>query len=271
MADAPNQPVTYTVNTGSETWTQYGWCRRLNTCEWAYFPSLEPGYVITAEFPGGVNVMEIADVSMEPDTAGDGVSGEANIPGHLDVTICQWNSGPINGCGVGATTASSPYAITFPGFDVRDGMQLYIYHYDAVDGNRTFATRGTMETAFFEVYPWAVRGVPPHADEHVTAYLYDTDGTTLLASTDNDGDGYPWGFWFGDWQGYSIEPGYWVTLTADSGWTAGLQVPVVTVEADAATDLIWGEAPKSTVLVEYVAGRHWNGQCGAGGRLCAGP
>jgi uncharacterized repeat protein (TIGR01451 family) len=263
VADRPHQPVTYTLNTGMGSFTQYGWCGRTNTCDLAYFDSVAPGYIITAELPSQTMVMTVADVPMEPDTANDGVSGDANIPGRLDVTVVQWNGDAYvaNGYAVTSTIASSPFAVTFPRFDVRDGMQLWAYHYAAANGHRTLAWRGTMETAYFEVdLPHGVGGVPPHADEGVTAWLYDSDGTTLLASTGDDRDGDPWRFWLDDFQGHYLQPGYWITVTSDSGWTAGMQIPELTVEADADTDLIWGTGPKSMVFVEHGWWDGWDGR-----------
>ncbi len=262
VADAPNQPVTYTLDTGSETTTHYGSCDQTNACDWIDVTTLEPGYVITAEFATWETAMVVADVSLAADTAGDGVSGTADIGGQVDVTICQWNSDgyPTHGCGLSTTVAASPFAVTFPGFDVRDGMILFAYHYDDTDGHRTIANRGDWETSFIEVNPpYGIGGSPSEFNEHVTAYLYDTDGSTLLASTDNDFDDNPWRFWFGNFGGYTIEPGYWVTVTADSGWSASLQVPTLTVEADADTDLIWGEGPKAQVLVEHGWDGGWFG------------
>jgi hypothetical protein len=93
----------------------------------------------------------------------------------------------------------------------------------------------------------------------VTATLYSAGGVEL-ASTSDDQDDDPWrfGLHFGD--EYRIEPGRWVTVTSESGWEAGIQVPDLTVEADADTDMIWGEGPKSTVLVEHnwFDGENWD-------------
>jgi uncharacterized repeat protein (TIGR01451 family) len=261
VADGPNQPVTYTLDTGTGLTTVSLWCGKTNTCDAAYVDSLEPGDVITAEFMGWEMDMTVADVSLEADPANDRITGNAP-PGRLDVTVNQWNGleYPAHGTAVTTTTVSSPFAVTFPGFDVRDGMQMFAYYYDADEGQRTFVWRGTWETPYFEVYPWGVGGVPPGPDEHIVVDLYAADGTTLLTSTDQDDDSDPWRFWYGNLGEYSIEPGNWVTVTADSGWTASLQVPTLTVQADADTDLIWGEAPKSSVFVEHNWPDGWDGR-----------
>jgi hypothetical protein len=110
--------------------------------------------------------------------------------------------------------------------------------------------------AHFEVEPPnGVGGVPPNASEVVTATLYNAAGVEL-ASTSDDQDDDPWRFWFDFYDlGFEIEPGHWLTVTSEGGWEAGLQVPVLTVETDPATDLIWGEGPKTQVMVEH----RWDG------------
>jgi hypothetical protein len=259
-SDAPDQPVTYTLDTGTEVFVHYSWCNETNYCD-RVFPgqSLEPGYAVTAELPDLTMSMTIADLTMELDTAGDQIVGALDAPGWLVLNSYQWqyDGYPTHGwVQAGADVTPPNYALPFPGFDIRDGLGLlWGAHYSA-DGHRTFVLRWQHEITHFEVQPPSeVEGVPPSANEVVTATLYSATGDELASSSD-DRDDDPWRFQldFHDY-GLYIEPGHWVTLTSESGWTAGLQVPTLTVEADAATDLISGEGPKAQVLVEH----HWDG------------
>ncbi|HDQ72732.1 MAG TPA: DUF11 domain-containing protein, partial [Chloroflexi bacterium] len=262
VADRPNQPVTYTVDTGSDVLTMTGWCGRTNSCDqMEHVDPLEPGVVITAELEDLTMSMVVADVSLATDTSAETVYGEADIDGQVDVTINQWNSGhyPANGWATTGVLASSPFTATFDGFDVRDAMILFAYHYDAVDGNRTLVAPGNFETAHFRVYPQynAVGVAPPAADAPVTARLYDADGATLLDTTSTDHNDNPWWFWLNFDTG--IEVGHWITVTSGS-WEAGLQVPELTLEWDLDSDTIWGEAPKALVWVEIWNFSNWLGR-----------
>jgi len=153
---------------------------------------------------------------------------------------------------VQTAVAASPYSVQYAGFDVRDGGVVAVRHFDPSTG---FASNhnawGTLETQHFEAGIYGtVTGSPPSPDEMVNATLYNASGVEL-ASTSDDWDDNPWRFelYFGDEN--RIEPGHWVTVTSEGGWTAGLQVPELTVRADADTDLVWGEGPKAWVVVQY--------------------
>jgi hypothetical protein len=261
--DGPGLPITLTIQTATDAYTRTGLVSSAGNGSWPYcnvirdpygaLVDFSPGDTITVRSPTWEGSMVIADISWAADTTAERVSGDAP-PGELEVSAHQWKDGqyPIHGSAVQTGTAASPYSVVFSGFDVRDGGVIQVRHFDPVSD---FGTNpnwlGNLTTQYFEVSSVNVQGVPPQADEHITAYLYDTDGTTLLASTDNDYDDDPWRFQFYEFQGYVIEPGYWLTVTADSGWTAGLQVPELTVRADEDTDLVRGEGPKAWVVVEH--------------------
>jgi uncharacterized repeat protein (TIGR01451 family) len=272
--DGPFLPITLTLQTSTGVYTRENpigpsdagnssgpFCYLVRGPDWGPI-DFAPGDTVTLRSPTWVGSMVIPDITWSVNTADDQVSGEAP-PGEVVVTVRDWSADryPVGGWDTQSTTVASPYTVSFLDFDVRDGGTVDVHYYEpGSDFGAWYYGWGNLQYHYFEVYPWGVGGIPPQADEHVTAYLYDSDGTTLLAWTDNDQDGAPWRFWFGDWQGYSIEAGYWLTVTADSGWTAGLQVPLVTVDADTATDLIWGEAPKSSVLVEHEWSDGWDGR-----------
>jgi len=260
IADGPEQPVTYTLDTGTETFTQYGWCGAANRCDTVIFDAVEPGYVITAELPDLTMVMTVASFSLNRDTPNDQVYGSVDTPGWMGVYAYQWYEHlyPAHGWAVAAADVNPPsYAVPFPGFDIRDGMALLWGVLCDAEGHRTFNIKWQQDMAFFEVEPpISVEGVPPNADEVVTATLYAADGVEL-ASTSHDHDDDPWHFTL-DFLGSGIDilPSHWLTVTSESGWQAGLQVPTLTVQTDVDADLIWGEGPKAQVMVEH----HGNGR-----------
>jgi hypothetical protein len=262
VADHPNQSVTYTVDTGTEIFTKTAECGKRNTCDWTTFDSVAPGYIITADLPSSTMVMTVVDLSVHLDTANDRALGQVNSPGRINVGAWQWHYQlyPANGNATVSATASSPFTATFSSFDIRDGMGGWgADHWSAVSGHRTFIRSWTgpedeswhRETAYFEVeIGRPLKGVSPNADEIVTATLYTADGVEL-ASTSHDWDDDPWRFELGGFGDYFIVPGRWITITSESGWTAGLQVPYLTTQADEGTDLIWGEGPKALLFVEH--------------------
>jgi len=259
--DGRDLPITLTIQTATDAYTRTGLVSSAGNGSWPYcnvirdpygaLVDFSPGDTITVRSPTWEGSMAIADISWATDTAADQVSGTAPA-GELEVYAYQWHSDqyPVYGSAVQTGSTASSYSVAFPGFDVRDGGWIDVRYFEPTTGFATLSNwLGTLTTQYFEVSSINVNGVPPQADEHITAYLYDTDGTTLLASTDDDYNGDPWRFGFGNFQGYRMEPGYWLTLTADSGWTAGLQVPELAVQADEDTDLIWGNGPKSLLFV----------------------
>jgi hypothetical protein len=262
VADQPNQPVTYTLDTGSSISTVTAQCGKANSCDSVPFESLAAGHTVTVQLPSRTMTMTVASISIVPDTANDRVIGEVDIPGWVNVYPNQWQNQhyPIHGNAVARVAAAPPsYAVPFEGFDIRDGMGLiWVAHYAASNGHRTFAMLDQDRLAHFQVEPpWDVTGVPVNAEETVTATLYTSDGVELAASsTDDDAD--PWRFRLSFHGEQEIAPGQWVTITSESGWTAGLQVPELTTRADADADLIWGKGPESLLYVKYDHSAGWN-------------
>ena len=262
MADQPNQPVTYTLKTGIGTTTITGQCGKNNMCDTAPFESVQSGNTVTVVLPSRTMTMTVADVTIALDTANDAVIGEIDIPGWTLAFAYQWQDQwyPIHGNTVARAAVSPPtYTVPFGGFDIRDGMGLiWVAHYSAANGHRTFGMKDWDRLAHFEVQtPWDVTGVPISADETVTATLYTSDGVELATSSTDDQED-PWRFRLSFHGEQQIEPGRWVTVTSESGWHAGLQVPELTVQADADTDLIWGQGPESLLYLKYDYTGGWN-------------
>jgi hypothetical protein len=259
--DGPSLPVTLTLQTATDVYTRTGVTSSPGNGSAPYCAvirdpggtplSFVPGDIVTVKSPTWQGSLEIADITWAEDTAADQVSGNAP-PGEVEVTARQWHFDqyPIHGSAVGAATAGPTFVATLSSFDLRDGGYVEVGHYDPTSDFVTHPNGfTTLATHYFEVGIYGiVTGAPPSRDEMVTAALYDASGVEL-ASTNDDWDGDPWRFelFFGDET--RIEPGQWVTVTSESGWTAGLQVPELTVNADEDTDLIWGEGPKSLLFV----------------------
>jgi hypothetical protein len=262
--DGPSLPVTLTLQTATGVYTRenpIGPSDAGNTAHGCYLIwgpdwgpiDFAPGDTVTIKSPTWEGSLVLPDVSWSVDSTGDSVSGEAPA-GELQVDVRQWQYElyPIQGSAVQTTTAASTYVATFTDFDVRDGGILRVHHYNpATDFAAWYGAWDNIEYQYFQaIIHDVVEGVPPNAGETVTATLYSAGGVELASTSDDDDDD-SWRFrlHFGD--EYYIEPGRWVTVTSESGWEAGIQVPDLTVEADADTDMIWGEGPKSTVLVEH--------------------
>ncbi|MBN1317555.1 MAG: DUF11 domain-containing protein [Anaerolineales bacterium] len=263
FADSPNQPVTYTLKTDQGTFSDYQWCSKTNFCDNANFGTeIVAGDVITVELAEKIMSMTVADWSLNLDRDNDQIYGEADIPGLVEAYVMQWYSDlyPIHGSAGGLGTANSSYTISFEDFDVRDGMDIvWGAHYSDDGGNRTIGVKWNQEIAYFEVNaPNGVNGVTPNANELVTATLY-TEGGVEIASNNQDDDDDPMRFWLG-FDGHPIEVGNWVTVTSESGWTAGLQVPDLTISVDVENDMVTGRGPKSMVMVEHSwnDGQEWN-------------
>jgi hypothetical protein len=271
--DQPSVPVTLTLQTTTDVYTRALTSDPGNAglagvgCfvirHNGTYIQFSPGDTFVVESPTWRGSVNIAELDWAVDTAADVVTGTAP-PGDVQVTVRQWsgNGYPVQGAAWRAASRSgAAYTASFAGFDVRDGGSLAVQHYDAesdfgtlLDGYGTTAYQ-TFQAIIHDV----LEGVPPSANEPLTATLSASDGTSVLAETTEDHDADPWRFrfHFGDDR---IEPGRWVTLTGESGWEAGVKVPALTVEASPTTDLITGEGPKSLVFVRhgYNDGADWS-------------
>ncbi len=271
--DGPGLAVELTLETATGTYTRTGLTSNAGNgvapyCNVIRDPdgtplNFSPGDTVTVQSPTWEGSLVIAGISWEVDTATDQVSGNAP-PGEIEVAARQWHFDhyqyPIHSSQAQSTVASPAYAVTFSGFDVRDGGIIEVGHYNPTTDFVTHPNGFSgLATHYFQAtIHGRVEGTPPTAGEEVTAHLYEANGTTLLASTSNDQDGDPWRFEL-LFEGHAIEPGNWVTVEAAGGWTASLQVPPLTVNTDIDTELIWGEGPKSLLLVEHNWPEGWDG------------
>ncbi|MBN1246446.1 MAG: hypothetical protein JXC32_02255 [Anaerolineae bacterium] len=265
--DAPGVPVTFTLATATGTYTRAmtsdagnagsGFCYVM----WrgSEPTNFSPGDVVTLTSPAWEGSLVIPEISWYVDSDNDEVTGEAP-PGDVDVTIHngQHDRYPIGSSALqAATRAGSDYTATFSDFDIRDGGSVNVHHYDLATDFGTWVTswqpwEGLQYQGFGIDLGWGIAGTLPVAGDVVTISLYSSDGQTLVFQTTEDSDDHPWRFWFEWWpRNVSLPAGHWVTVTSESGWEAGLQIPEVDIRADVEADLISGTAPKSLVLVHY--------------------
>ncbi|NLF01278.1 MAG: hypothetical protein GX601_09910, partial [Anaerolineales bacterium] len=251
--DLPNVPFTFTLQHPGEApyavltgLTQYGWN---GTGPVDVGEDIVPGDVITLETATWSGSMTVADISVTFDTAHDRVLGQVDVPGWVLAYASQWQDWgyPVNGGQGVSVTAASPFTATFTNFDVRDTVAAQILHYDEND----FVTRLSREARYFQVEMPSGVGMPQLSpDEVLTATLYESDGQTIKHQTseDRDPDNPDW-YWL-DLAGH-IVAGDWITVTDGAGWTAGLQVPLLTMDADESANFLWGEGPKALLWLEW--------------------
>ena len=244
---APGTPYTLTLYHAPDTHVHTGTTAlEGNAIGQHQFDDIAAGDVITLENGGWTGVMTVADLSFDVDTAADRVTGQAD-PGQVLVCAQQWMGWlyPVHSQMGLSTTVSSPFTATFTNFDLRDGCDVQVEHLDAND----FATRIERDVHYFQVnVPYGVyaQGVSP--DSILTATLYESDGTTVKRQAVQDQPE-----WDGTWVELEgdVATQDWVTVTDGAGWTAGLQVPTLTIQADPDSELIWGKGPKALVYIEH--------------------
>lgn len=254
--DGPNLTVTSTLDTGSSIYTQTGVSGPHNFVSLGRFPGnpdIQPGHRVTVETASWLGAMTVADLSVSFDTAGNRLLGDAP-PGRVEARISHpWSDRYPAGLGSVArqVMVTLPFTLTYSDFDVRDGDNIWLVFFNS-DGFRTVRS---IDARFFQVQAPNGVGAPQFSPSDVlTATLYESDGVTVKRQTSQDDDSNS--DWYRmDMQG-EIAVGDWVTVTDGAGWTAGLQVPALTVQANDATDLIWGQGPKSLLLVQ----RNWDWQ-----------
>jgi hypothetical protein len=251
--DGPHLPVTITLDTGTEILTQYGESRLGNYYFARFDIELDPGTIITVASPTWVGEMTVPDLGFDFDTDNDRLIGQADIPGWVQgYAYQQWGHlYPTSRSAQVTTTVSSDFTLAFADFDIRDGGRAYIYHYDAND----FGTYWARSAPHFRVQSLnQVVGVFNIAPELlVEGALYEPDGTTVKGQDTCIGDpgGGCWLFDLGQ-----ISVGDWITVTAGD-WTAGLQVPLLSVQVDEATNFITGQGPEDLI---YLRAGEWPNQ-----------
>lgn len=272
--DGPGLPITVSLTTPDQTYVrETGWssdagnrpigCFLIRDPDGAWGPiNFTPGDIATLKSPTWQGDVEIVTVNWQADTAANSISGDAPA-GDLEITAYQWNDWgyPLHGAAVRTAVAASPFTADFSGFDLRDGNQLIFAHFDATTGHsyRT-ADWGRFVLPYFEIHlPHGVHGMVANPDEMVTAHLYD-ENHILLAETGHDYDDHPLYFWLSDFSGYPLQAGYWLTLTGELGWTAGMEIPHLAIDGDPETNLVTAVGPTGLLFLE---GGRWDSGFGA--------
>lgn len=262
--DGPGLPITVSLTTADQTYVRdTGWssdagngivgCFLIRDPDWAWGPiNFSPGDIATLQSPTWQGDVDVVAISWYADTAANSIGGDAPA-GDLEITLFQWHDWgyPLQGAATRTTVAASPFAADFSGFDVRDGNQLILAHFDPVTGygNRT-ADWGRPTLPYSEIYlPYGVGGMVLNPHEMVTAQLYDETHAWLAESSD-DHDGDPWRFWLSDFDGFPLAPGYWITLTSETGWTAGMEIPYLAIDGDPETDLVTAVGPTGLLYLD---------------------
>ncbi|MFW6150912.1 MAG: hypothetical protein ACOC6A_05195 [Chloroflexota bacterium] len=251
--DGPHLPVTITLDTGTEILTQYGESE-LNNRHFANFGiELDPGTIITVASPTWVGEMTVPDLGFEIDTHHDRLVGQVDIPGWVEgYASQQWGHlYPTSDSAQVTTTVSSDFTLAFADFDLRDRVYASVWHYDAND----FSALRSRQVHYFEVNPpygVVVRDIAPATS--VTGTLYEADGETIKQVVTRD-EMEPWGGYYLGF-GRDIATGDWITVTAGS-WTAGLQVPPLTLQVDAEADIVSGQGPTDLIYLQVGDWPNW--------------
>ena len=262
--DGPGLPITVSLATPDQTYVRdTGWssdagnrligCFLIRDPEWAWGPiNFSPGDIAALKSPTWQGAVEIVTVNWAADTAANTISGDAPS-GDLEIIAYQWQDWgyPLRGAATRTAVAASPFAADFSGFDLRDSVQLVFAHFDATTGygNRT-ADWGRATLPYFEIHlPHGVHGMSGNPHEMVTASLYD-ENHVLLAQTHQDHDDHPFYFWLSDFSGYPLQAGYWITLTGELGWTAGMEIPHLSIDGDPQTDRVTAVGPAALLFLE---------------------
>lgn len=206
--------------------------------------------------PGWAGYVEVVDFEWSGDTTTNSISGSSS-DGEILVHVHQWQSGAYPEYGTASVelpvSGGSFGPFGFSSFDMRDGAMMELTHYDAMYGFATqtnnFSYWPTLP--YFELHlPYGVGGLVSTPDEVVTASLYDTDGTTLLAQTSEDHSDAPYWYWLDDFGEYSLEPGYKVEVSMAGGWSGEMIVPDLSIAGDFATDLVTATGPQDLLFME---------------------
>ena len=264
--DAGGVPVTATLDTGTGLyiWSgtsqpPYGYVGGIQFDDgMGDQVDIDAGHILTVETPTGSDAMTVADIQLNFDVEANRVTGDAPS-GSAELQIGQWNTWryPVNGSAVQTLTLASPFDVTFPNFDLRFGGWIDFRSFDA----EGYATAVGPNLPFVQIeVPYGVGGNVFVPNEAVTATLYYSDGVTVKAQTSDDRNNDPTWYWFDDWGDEQIEPGDWVTVTGGSGWESGVQVVDVSIEVNADTDRMSGQAPMGLLYA------HWDNHPGDDGR-----
>lgn len=268
--DSPQTPITLSLHTSTGDYTRFshpdtdagnGIGSPWGTCLLVWQPGVwgpvnfAPGDVLTLASPTWSATLVVPDVNWNWDVANDSVWGEAPN-GSVELNVSQWNASiyPDNGGITRLGTASSGgYSFDLEDFDLRQGSTLRLRYFAP---GSDFATDVTgvqgYVLPYFEIHSGGVAGQPASPNEAVTATVYEADGTPV-GSANWDDDGNPMWFWLNlnmtFWQ-----PGRWITVTGESGWTTGMQIPEMDIQADIPGSQVWGEGPQATLVLRHNSG-----------------
>ena len=267
--DGPDLPIfvsldkgageVYTRETGRTTdvGNEIYYCFVIRDSEDNYV-DFSPGDTVTLDSDNPSNwsgSVEVADFSWSGDTTNDVINGTTS-DGDLELTVHQWQDYwyPLHGTATMQVPVSSGgFSASFTNFDVRDGVTMDFSHYDSVTGYGT-QTNGWSywpTLPYFELQlPYGISGMVGSPGETVEAWLYDTDGTTLLGYTNEDGDDDPYRFWLGDFGEHSLEVGYKVVVSTSGGWTADMIVPELSIDGDIGSNLVTATGPTGLLYLE---------------------
>lgn len=269
--NTPNTPIIVSLDKGGDGTYEYeretGWvsdvgnsfanaCFVMRAPDYSWGPiNFDPGDVATlSSDTDDIASVEVIGFDYSWETHTETISGNHLPEGEVEVVPYQWmyDRYPLYGSATyQADVTSGSFITTFTDFDVRDGNALELRHYDLQGNGNTLYAWGQPALPYFELQLAhnSISGMVGTANDDVEASLYDYDGTSLLATTNDDGDEDPWRFWFWDFGGHNLEPGYKVVVSTSS-WSAEMIVPDLAISGDYDTDTITGKGPQGLLMVE---------------------
>lgn len=248
----------YVRETGwvSDAGNEFYVCFIMRDPGWAWGPiNFDPGDTVTlSSDTDAIASVEVIGFDYSWETSTETISGDYLPDGEVEVVPYQWmfDHYPLYGSAtIQADVSSGSFTTTFTDFDLRDGNALELRHYDLHGNGNTLYAWGQPALPYFELQLQhnAVSGMVSIGNDYVEASLYDYDGTSLLATTNDDGDEDPWRFWFSDFGGHNLEPGYKVVVHTSS-WSAEMIVPDLAISGDYLSDTITGKGPQGLLMVE---------------------
>jgi hypothetical protein len=211
------------------------------------FPDITPGEIVTVAFEGHEwqGVVPVDVITATPDVILNRITGEVSGSGdYVEVYGEHWGWSevpplyPIAGSFDSVTTASSPYSVTPPGFDIRNAVLYHVRHYVTEDG--IDAVSGNVDSV--RVYP-NYNGLSGSISPGGTAYTITLkeDGGGDKAVINGNSPEQPERFWEPFWNtGEMIEFGDIIEIQAENGFNQVIQVPAMDVQFDLAGDRIIG-------------------------------
>ncbi|MBC8252789.1 MAG: hypothetical protein H8E35_02015, partial [Ardenticatenia bacterium] len=250
-------PVTltlYSAASGSESTYSKG----MEWYGWYWFdendglPDIAPGDVVTveAESYAWQGVVEVKAMTVQHDLDADRFTGSVETPTErVELSGSYWQNYlyPIGGSFDMLVTATSPFTGTPAGFDVNYNLGYEVAHRTADD----YLERISRETGGFGVIMPANTvlanlvwpGVP------FTITLYDSGGGFKAQLTGTSEEPIGFSGWQDFWgTGQQIETGDRVQVQSAAGFSQTLVIPDLIIAPDAASDVVYGQAPANALL-----------------------